>query len=502
MTQGLRVALIDDNESDRALVKRELRRTFESVEFVEVIDREGFEHLLRENGYDVLITDYQFGWGDGMEALKMSKLRYPDCPVIMFTATANEETVADAMKSGLDDYVVKSPKHFARIPTAVRSSLEHAAARKAKEIAERRLSVTLHELHEQREWLSTILRSITSGVIATDGHGRVRLINPAAERQTGWTGGSALEKDIAEVLRLYDDSGRPVAEVPAQLALRGEANASQEHDYTLLARNGKRITVIDGASPIRDESGKVLGAVTVLRDITERKQMMRDLARSNHELQHFTYAAAHDLREPVRTVRAFTELLERLHLHELTGNGPQILSYITSAARRMEELVDGLFQYGQASNDEPNLVEVSADEVLRIVVESMRKQLDESRAKVSWGVLPQVRADRNQLGVVFQNLISNALKYHGGHAPEVKIASDDLEEEWRFCVSDNGIGIAPQHQLRIFDIFERVHPHDYPGAGIGLSVCRRLIERHGGRIWVESEEGNGSRFCFTLPKPS
>jgi len=104
--------------------------------------------------------------------------------------------------------------------------------------------------------------------------------------------------------------------------------------------------------------------------------------------------------------------------------------------------------------------------------------------------------------VVFQNLISNALKYHGGHVPEVKIASADLEEEWRFCVSDNGIGIAPQHQVRIFDIFERVHPHDYPGAGIGLSICRRVIERHGGRIWVESEEKHGARFCFTLPKPS
>ncbi len=501
MRAGLRVALIDGNEQDRALIKRELQRAFDNVAIREVTDRAEFDRLIEENGYDVLITDYQFGWGDGLEALKTSKLRYPDVPVIMFTARANEEMVAEAMKSGLDDYVVKSPKRFVRIPAAVRISLEHAAAQNAKDAAEKRLSLTLHELHEQREWLSTMLRSIASGVIATDLEGRVRLMNPSAEKQTGWSAGSALGRDIGEVMHLAEESGKPVAETPVKLALRGDSRAAEEHDYTLISRTGRRITIIDGASPIRDESGKILGAVTVIRDISERKHMVRDLARSNQELQHFTYAAAHDLREPVRTVRAFTELLETRHSAALTGEGPRILSYIASAARRMEELVDGLFQYGQASNADSDLADVSLDDVLRTVTGAMRKQLEETHAKVEWNGLPPLRADRNQLAVVFQNLISNAIKYRGRNPPEVEITADAFEGEWRFCVADNGIGIAPRHQGRIFNIFERVHPHDYPGAGIGLSICRRLIERQGGRIWVESEEGKGSRFCFTFPRP-
>jgi PAS domain S-box-containing protein len=502
MSDSLRVALIDDNESDRALIKRELVRAFENPQFIEIIDRAGFDRLFAQDGYDVLITDYAFGWGNGLEALRASKARYPDKPVIMFTATANEETAVEAMKSGLDDYIVKGPKRYVRIPAAIRMAMHHAAVSASRQIAEERLRSTLLELHEQREWLSTTLKSISSAVVATDKDGAVRFINPAAERLTGWNSDAARGKDIDEVVRLLTPSGEPVPAGPAKLALRGEASAGEQHDFTLIGRSGRRIAIVDGASPIRAEDGAILGSVMVFRDITERKHMMEELARSNEELQQFTYAAAHDLREPVRTVRSFTELLELEHANELQGNGRQLLSYVSNAARRMEELVDALFQYGQASSDDPQVTDVSPDEVLKVVTGSMRKQIEDNHATVEWNGLPVVRADRNQIAAVFQNLISNAVKYRGSTPPHVQILGDDSDPaEWRFCVADNGIGIAPRHQSRVFDIFERLHPDRYPGAGIGLAICRRVVERHGGRIWVESEEGGGSTFCFTLPKP-
>lgn len=502
MSEALRIAIIDDNENDRALEKRELRRAFEDVEFVEVIDRAGFDQLLERERFDALITDFAFGWSNGLEVLKLAKDRYPDLPVIMFAATANEEIVAEAMKSGLDDYILKSPKRFARLPAAVRLAMNHAAVHAAQTIAEERLHATLIELREQREWLATTMRSIASGVIATDAEGRILIINPAAHKLTGWTSAQATGKDIAEVFHLLAETGDPVAEIPARLALRGDPTAADEHDYILVGRSGRRLFITDSAAAIRDESGKIQGSVTVFSDISDRKLMLRELARSNQELQQFTYAAAHDLREPVRTVRAFTELLERRHGDDLKEDGKKILSYIVSGARRMEEMVDGLFRYGQASHEDPEVRDISADEVLRLVTTSMKQRLDENHATVEWNGLPRVRADRNQLALVFQNLISNAVKYRRAEPPQIEVTADaSSDEEWLFCVADNGIGIAPRHRHRVFDIFERIHPNDYPGAGIGLSICRRLIERNGGRIWVESEEGRGSRFCFTLPKP-
>ena len=495
----LRIAIIDDNENDRALVKRELKRAIERVAFIDIIDRASFDRLMQDGGFDAIITDYQFGWSNGLEILKIAKLRYPDHPVIMFTATANEETVVEAMKSGLDDYVVKSPKRFIRIPVALRLSLQHAAARRAQRIAEERTQAALRELSEQQAWFYTTLNSIATGVIATDREGRIRFMNPVAERLTGWPAPEAVGRGFEEIAWLLGETGEPLSETPVTLALQNDPGTADGRDCTLISRDGSRITVINSSTPIRKEDGSVLGVVMVLRDITDRQRLARELARSNEELAQFTYAAAHDLREPLRTVIAFTELF-RERRPDLPGKDAQVLSYVLKGARRMEELVEGLLRYGQAAHAAPQFTEVSTDEVLKSVTASLRRRLQENYASVEWNGLPRVRADRNQLSIVFQNLISNAVKYRTNAPPRIHVSVDGGHDEWRFCVSDNGIGIAPRHQSQIFQIFTRLHPHEFPGAGIGLSICRRIVESHDGRMWVESEEGSGSRFYFTLPK--
>jgi PAS domain S-box-containing protein len=226
-----------------------------------------------------------------------------------------------------------------------------------------------------------------------------------------------------------------------------------------------------------------------------------DLTRSNADLEQFAYAASHDLQEPLRMVANYVGLLSQRYREHLDDKADRYIDYAVGGAKRMQALVDGLLHYSRVGTKDAPATELDATAVVAEARANLNHRIEETGAVVEVGPLPIVTADRVQLAQVFQNLLDNAMKFHGAAAPKVSVTCRDVGTEWEFAVRDNGIGIDPKHAERIFGVFKRLHTEqEYPGTGIGLALCRKIIERHGGRIHVEPAEGGGSVFLFTLPK--
>jgi signal transduction histidine kinase len=232
---------------------------------------------------------------------------------------------------------------------------------------------------------------------------------------------------------------------------------------------------------------------------TELELVTAALKRSNEDLQRFAYAASHDLQAPVRTITAYLQLLERRLGGRLSAQESEMIGFAQGAARRMNTLIHDLLLYSQASTEISKLEVVDCEALTRDLLEDLKSLIEEAGASVKWEALPQLVADATGLRQVLQNLISNAIKYRREQAPVVVISALERNSSWQFCVSDNGQGIEPQHTERIFEMFQRLHGEELPGSGIGLAICYRIIERLGGKIWVESEPGRGSDFYFTIP---
>jgi light-regulated signal transduction histidine kinase (bacteriophytochrome) len=225
------------------------------------------------------------------------------------------------------------------------------------------------------------------------------------------------------------------------------------------------------------------------------------LSRSNEELQRFAYALSHDLQTPLRNIGALTALLVRRNEEILDKDSKEHAQLIVSGIQRMELMIKGLLDYAAATTDLPHKVVSNSNTVLEQVLHDLRYLIDRESAVITFDELPIVQANEDRLSQVFSNLVTNAIKYRGNQRPRIHVTATDNGTEWVFSVKDNGIGIDMRHADEIFVLFKRLHSsHQYDGNGIGLAVCKTVIERFGGRIWVESDLGKGSTFCFTLPK--
>jgi PAS domain S-box-containing protein len=253
--------------------------------------------------------------------------------------------------------------------------------------------------------------------------------------------------------------------------------------------------------PVRDEQGRIQRWFGSSTDIHQNKLMQLELSRANQDLEQFAYSASHDLQEPLRNVKIFSELLSRRHGTELEGEAHDFLRNVTDSATRMEGLVRDLLAYTQTNTVGSPPRPVESGGVLRAALANLSGAILETNALVENDPLPAVPAHAAQLQQLFQNLIGNAIKYHRpGIPPVIKVSASRQNGDWRFAVADNGIGIEPRYRDRIFGLFKRLHAqNEYPGTGIGLALCLRIVERHHGKIWVESEPGKGSTFYFTLP---
>ena len=260
------------------------------------------------------------------------------------------------------------------------------------------------------------------------------------------------------------------------------------------------------ASPIRDASGTMTNAAFQVMDLTARKKAEEqvrektlELERSNTELERFAYVASHDLQEPLRTISSYLQLLERRYKERLDEKGLQYMDFTVTAANRLQNMISGLLEYSRVETRGKPFGPVDCETVLNQTLDNLRLAIEESKAVITHDDLPTVPGDRGQLVRLFQNLLSNSIRYRGQEPPLIHVSAQKQYGEWVFSVKDNGIGIDPEYKEQIFIIFQRLHGRDVPGIGLGLSVAKRIVERHGGRIWVESEPGKGATFYFTIP---
>jgi PAS domain S-box-containing protein len=336
--------------------------------------------------------------------------------------------------------------------------------------------------------------------------GYVKRINEAGLRTLGWSEDELRAVPYTEFIH-PEDRERTLQEA-ARLAVPG----TETRDFEIRLRTrerGYRVFLFSARGAL--DEGVIY---TVAKDITERKaaeaaleaanaQLERDAAdleRSNEHLERFAYVASHDLSEPLRMVTGFVSLLRRRYEGQLDEEADEFIGYIVDGVDRMQALIRDLLTYSRVGRAELQLAPVAMDAVVSRAAEALTPAIDEAGAVLQVEELPTLEADRSQLGQLVQNLIGNAVKFAGEDPPVVRMSAQRDGDGWRFAFADNGIGIEPQYSERIFEVFQRLHgPAEYPGTGIGLAICRTIVRRHGGRIWVEPRPGGGSIFLFTIP---
>jgi PAS domain S-box-containing protein len=335
--------------------------------------------------------------------------------------------------------------------------------------------------------------------------GRFVKVNRALCEILGYSEKQLLEKTVKEVSHPDD---RDVTDTERARIRRGEIDSARFEKRYVRGADGAVIWCEIAIALVRDVFGVPQYEVAIFDDITERKRQEAalhaahaELKRSNHELEQFAYVASHDLQEPLRMVASYTQLLERRYESKLDANAREFMAYIVDGATRMKQLIEDLLAYSRVGTKGAEFKPASVEAALRRALYNLRAAIEEAGAAVTHDALPTLSADEGQLAQLLQNLMGNALKFRSASVPRIHIGAAEGPAAWTFEVRDNGIGIEPQYYERIFMVFQRLHNKgEYPGTGIGLAICKKVVERHGGRIWVESEAGQGSRFFFTLPK--
>ncbi len=388
------------------------------------------------------------------------------------------------------DYVLS-----AIIDLTYRKQAERELARKAVEIERTE--------HRYRE----VVNASPSAMVMVDQGGCISLVNQAAERLFGY-GRDDLIGQPVEILMPRAMRERHVGYREKFFQAPEPRAMGQGRDLYGLSRSGREIPIEVGLTPIDMPDGThVLSAVI---DLSHRKQAEEalarqadELARSNAELEQFAYVASHDLQEPLRMVRSYTELMEKRLAPELDEKMQRAMKYVIEGAERMQRLISDLLLYSRVGRGNLELADVDTNAVVSHVVSVLGPTLmEQPGSRVTWDDLPIVCASESMLVQVFQNLITNGVKFRAEEQPvAVHVSCDERDDHWCFAVRDNGIGIDPKYTERVFQVFQRLHERErYPGTGIGLALTRRIVERHGGAIWFESEVGVGTRFFFTLPK--
>lgn len=350
--------------------------------------------------------------------------------------------------------------------------------------------------------LAAIVESSDDAIISKSLDGVVTSWNAAAERIFGYRAEEMIGQSI---LRLIPDDRQD-----EEYSILERLRKGERVDHLETVRRTKDKWLLDvslTSSPLRNEYGSIIGASKILRDITARKQaegeraqLVTELQRVNAELQQFAHIVSHDLNEPLRAIVNFITLLTKRYQGQLDAEADEYLAFVVDGAHRMQQMLSALLAYTRVGGQTEAFTAVDCEAVFSRVMEALHLRITECRALITHDPLPTVHGDATRLGQVWQNLLGNALKFCNELPPRIHITVQQEDQHWRFAVRDNGIGIEPRHAERIFQVFQRLHPRSkYPGTGMGLAICKRIIEQHGGRIWVESTSGEGATFFFTLP---
>ncbi len=489
MFTPLRVLMIEDSPDDAELTELALTRGG----FVPVIRRVETADEMRAalNGpqWDVILSDFHLPAFSAEAALGVLLAGGLDLPFIILSGVVRAEEAVALMKRGAHDYLDKAA--LARLVPAIEREI-----RDARERAKRR------QAEEQVRILSQAVEQSPVAVMITDPDGVITYVNPCFCANSGYTRDDVVGRN-ARVMK-----GTPVPPEENEEMWRtiksGHIWRGMFHNRR---RNGALYWDEASISPVRDTDGEISHFVGITQDVTERQNKDMELHRAveqlteiNTELERFAYVASHDLQEPLRTLTSFTQLLNRRYRGQMDTTADEYMTFIVDAAKRMHELINDLLTYSRITGEGRSFARVSAGHACELALKNLHCSIEESQAVITMMELPEVVGDEIQLMQLFQNLIGNAIKFrHPGTRPEVCVSVRRENDQWLFSVADNGIGIESSTQ-DIFEIFRRLHsPTAYPGTGVGLAVCKCIVQRHDGRIWVDSQPGGGSTFFFTLP---
>ena len=362
--------------------------------------------------------------------------------------------------------------------------------------------------------MANVVESSDDAIITKSLDGCILSWNKGAEQIYGYSKEEVIGKSIS--ILAPPELKKEISELILKIKLEEDVH----HYETLrLKKDGTPMDVSITLSPIFDDSGKLVAISNISRDITERKvaerelneyrnsleekveKRTKELARSNAELEHFAYIAAHDLREPLRMITSFLQLLEKRYKDQLDQDANEFIDYAVDGAKRLNDMINDLLKYSKVTSTEPICLPVNLEKVLEDALINLIIPTEENNAVITYDSLPKVHGDEKLLILLLQNLIGNGIKYNDKKTPKIHISSIKKDNQYIISVKDNGIGIKPEHLERIFTIFQRLHgKEEYDGTGIGLSIAQKIVHQHHGEIWVESEPGKGSTFYFTIQK--
>jgi PAS domain S-box-containing protein len=527
-TAKVKILLVDDTPDNLVSLGAALDTLGEELVFARS-GTEALRHLLDDN-FAAILLDVKMPDMDGFETAELirSRPRSRHTPILFLTGFKNEEQLFRGYDLGAVDYLFKPiVPEVLRSKVAVFVELSRRADRlqeQAKLLADQ--AATLQKA-EQR--FRRLLEAAPDAMVICRENGEIVLVNTRTESMLGYSREELLGQHIR---MLVPEWSYDLKSLPDEDTESDRAPLAAAREMNAIRRDGRNIPVEISASPLEVDEGLLI--TSAIRDITERKKAeqarakveeevrllnshleelnahleervlgrTQELQRSNEELAQFAYVASHDLQEPLRTVSIYAQLLVRRYGDLLEGDGQLFLGYVTEGAQRMESLIRDLLQFSQIdSRGAEKFTSTSSESSLGEAIANLKTSIDENSASISYEPLPYVKGDPIQLTRLFQNLIINSIKYRNpDQYPVIRISARLNGREWQFSVADNGIGIEPQYAEKVFGVFKRLHGRDNPGTGIGLAICKKIVARHGGRIWVESQLGAGATFHFTLPE--
>ena len=514
----VKILLVDDTPENLISLQAALEGLGEDL----VLARSGNEalrHLLQDD-FAAILLDVKMPNMDGFETAELirNRPRSRETPILFLTGYRNEEHLFRGYNLGAVDFLFKPI-----VPEVLRSKVAVFVELSRKAQLLRQQALTLEQqtkvLRKAELRFRSLLEAAPDAMVICRDDGEITLVNSQVEALFGQKRHHLFGQNIRILVPDWD------FELPVYPSNGSEQNAGNANrEFIAIRSDGGSFPVEITLSPVRSEDGLLI--TSAIRDITERKKAEDDrsqaeekirelnvhleervlsrtesLLQSNDELAQFAYAASHDLQEPLRTVSIYAQLLAKRYLDRLDPEANEFIHHITDSALRMENLIRDLLDFSKLdSRITDHFTSVSCDAALNDALANLRLRIEESEAKLIRRPLPRVIGDSIQLSRLFQNLVINSIKYRGETTPVIEIWGETSGQECVISVKDNGIGIAPEYAEKIFGIFKRLDARSASGGnGMGLAICKKIVSRHGGRIWVESELGQGATFRFVLP---
>jgi PAS domain S-box-containing protein len=484
LKSGSRILLVDENAQDRALAATVLTRHLPEARVEEVEQAADFARALGRGSFDLMISEFRLSWSQGAKIAAAVRDSHPEIPILFFSSSAEVHEVVAAMKTGVADFLFKTSTGYLRLPQAVAEALDRAQQRRL--------------VARSEPWLQTLLERANVGVFRSTLDERLIESNTALLRLLGVS-------SVQEALRVNLPAPHLRSEGRENLlAGLSEQGPLQAREIEVRRSDGSTVWLSMTEVLLLDIDGDMVVDVLV-QDVThlklEQQQLERrvaELERTNARLAEFSTIASHELQEPLRMVEKYGDRIVGVGGKTLDAEQLEALDFVRGGARRMRQLVEDLLQFARLETEAQAFEACDCNRLVEEAANNLIAAIEESGARIERRDLPTVLGDRAQLVQLFQNLLANAVKFRGDEPPKVRISADRRGDEWIFSVKDNGIGIEPAHAENIFRLFHRLQP-ELPGTGIGLALCQRILERHGGRIWVESAPAAGATFRFTLP---